>query len=315
MAETAAIQCTGLRKCFGALTAVRDVSLTLARGQILGLVGPNGAGKTTLMRMLATLLRPTQGQILTFGHDALADPVSVRRSIGYLPDFFNLHRELTLAECLRFYAHAYGVPASEVAQRVRAALAATGLHDKADDLVRHLSRGMVQRLGMAMLIARDADVLILDEPASGLDPHARVQLRHLLRDLGQRGKAILISSHILNDLEETCTHVAIMDRGQVVLQGTVAELRGRALGGLHYRIRVLGDPAAARDAAARAGALHIEMEQAAIQVVVTDEQSIAHINSGLVTAGIAVAELRLLSDLENAFVRVTSAEEVQGVAS
>ena len=141
------LECMGLGKNFGALAAVRNVDLTLSRGQILGLVGPNGAGKTTLMRMLATLLSPTQGEVRIGGQDPRRDLQAVRRRIGYLPDFFNLHRDLKLRECLTFYAHAYSIAAGEIPGRVRQSLAATGLLEKEDDYVRHLSRGMVQRLG------------------------------------------------------------------------------------------------------------------------------------------------------------------------
>jgi ABC-2 type transport system ATP-binding protein len=309
-AEVTMMECAGLSKDFGTLAAVREVSLSLCRGQVLGLVGPNGAGKTTLLRMLATLLHPTRGDVWICGQSPGSDLMTVRRRIGYLPDFFNLHRDLKLRECLTFYAHAYSVPPADILNRVREALVATGLLEKENDFVRHLSRGMVQRLGMAMLMTRDAEIMILDEPASGLDPTARVQLRALLRRLSSQGKAILISSHILSDLEESCTHVAIMDRGRLVMRGTVDEIRQGVFAGLRYRIRVLDDPASALSAAVSAGALKAAVEDGALLVNASGDDHISRINACLVAGGFRVAELRLVSKLEDAFMKLTTGEEV-----
>lgn len=303
------LECTGLWKNFGTLAAVQDVSVSLCRGQVLGLVGPNGAGKTTLMRMLATLLHPTRGEVRICGQTPHSHLLDVRRRIGYLPDFFNLHRDLKLRECLTFFAHAYSVPAAEIPGRVLRSLEATGLIEKENDYVRHLSRGMVQRLGMAMLMTRDAEIMILDEPASGLDPTARVQLRLLLKELSGQGKAILISSHILNELEEACSHVAIMDRGRLVLRGTVGEIRKGVFAGLRYRIRILGDPGAALQAALKAGASQAAIADGALIVDAADEEQIAQINARLVAGGIRVAELRMISNLEDAFMKITAGGE------
>ena len=245
-----------------------------------------------------------------FGHDAAADPVTVRRQIGYLPDFFNLHRDLTLAECLCFFALAYDVPPAAIPQRIHDALAATSLLEKRDDLVQHLSRGMVQRLGMAMLMVRNAEILLLDEPASGLDLGARVQFRQLLRDLGRQGKAILISSHILSELEDTCTHVAVMDRSRLLEMGTCDEIRRRTFACLRYRIRVLGDLAAAQAAAARAGLTLTPATPGVLTLDAAAEEDVARANAALVAAGVPVVEIQLLSDLENAYVRITAGGEV-----
>jgi ABC-2 type transport system ATP-binding protein len=309
------LQCHSLCKTFGTLAAVQDVSLALHRGQILGLVGPNGAGKTTLMRMLATLLHPTQGSVWIAGQDASSHLHQLRRHIGYLPDFFNLHRDLTLRECLNYYAHAYDVPRESIPGNIEQALSATGLLDKRDDFVRHLSRGMVQRLGMAMLMTRNAEIMILDEPASGLDPTARVQFRHILKALGAAGKAILISSHILNELEDACTHIAIMDRGRLLMRGTVNELRQRVFARLRYQILILGDTEAALPIAVAAGALNPNIKDGHLALDVTDETHIAQINAQLVRAGIAVTGLRLLSNLEDAFMKITSAEDTHHVSA
>ena len=210
-----------LRKEFGTLVAVNDISFSLEPGQVLGLVGPNGAGKTTLLRMLATILKPTSGDIRILGHGSRVDYLEIRRHIGYLPDFFNLYDDLTIYECLEFFAAAYGVPASEIPDRVAHTLKLTDLESKRGDFVKHLSRGMVQRLGVAALVVHEPEVLLLDEPASGLDPRARIQLRDMLRCLSGEGKTIVISSHILNDLAGFCSHIAIMDRGRFIVCGDV----------------------------------------------------------------------------------------------
>ena len=218
------VQLQGLRKEYSSLAAVDDVSFSVEPGQVVGLIGPNGAGKTTLLRMLATLLPPTDGTATVCGADLRKQPLAVRRSIGYLPDFFNLYPDLTLRECLDFFARAYGVAAEAVAERVEATLTFVNLESKKDSLIRHLSRGMVQRMGLATLLVREPEVFLLDEPASGLDPMARIQLRDILRRLSQQGKTILISSHILTELSGFCTHIAIMNRGQLVMYGSVEEI-------------------------------------------------------------------------------------------
>lgn len=302
----------GLLKAFGSTRAVDGVDFALRKGEILGLVGPNGAGKTTLMRVLATLLPPTRGQARVFGIDVRVGYLDIRRRLGYLPDFFNLYRNLTVGECLRFFAHAYGAPPLDVPARVARALESSGLTGQADTHIRHLSRGMVQRLGMAVLLARDADLLILDEPASGLDPRARVQLRDLLKTLGRAGKTILVSSHILSDLADACTHVAIMDRGRLVMHGPVSEVLRRG-GARRVLFRVLGDVAPAADCLRKGGATDIEPMPDGLLVGVAEPEEVAAMNSRLVHAGIGVAGIEPRNEgLEDVFMRITGAAE--GVA-
>ncbi len=230
-----------LRKEFGTLVAVNDVDLTLERGSVLGLVGPNGAGKTTLLRMLATLLEPTDGRANVLGYDLRKQYLKIRRSIGFMPDFFNLYNDLTLEECLRFFAEAYRVDKSVIPQKVNAALEYVDLVDKRRDFVRRLSRGMVQRMGVAALLVHDPEVLLLDEPASGLDPAARIKLRTILRGLADQGRTVIISSHILTELAGLCSHIVIMDKGSIIANGTVDEIHQKLAPMRSLTIELLDD--------------------------------------------------------------------------
>lgn len=235
------LKVVGLTKEFGSLVAVKNATFSAGQGQIIGLIGPNGAGKTTLIRMVATRLRPTSGVVEIAGYDAVRDHVRIRRHIGYLPDFFNLYNDLTIEECLTFFAEAYGVSPSAISGQVDAVLRDVSLEDKRADFVRHLSRGMVQRLGLAVLMVHDPDIYLLDEPASGLDPQARKELRRILTRLGSNGKTVLISSHILSELSDMCTHVAIMDHGKILLFDEIDRLRRFHEGTRIVRISVLDD--------------------------------------------------------------------------
>ena len=213
-----------IRKEFGALVAVNDVSLTVEKGQVLGLIGPNGAGKTTLLRILATLLRPTDGSAEILGHSLTKRYLEIRKHIGFMPDFFNLYNDLKLDECLEFFAKAYKVPAKLIPKKIDEALEYVELAHKRDDYIRHLSRGMVQRMGVATLLVHDPQILLLDEPASGLDPKARIKLRQILKRLSAEGRTVIISSHILTELSGFCSHVAIMNAGKIVVIGDVDQV-------------------------------------------------------------------------------------------
>ncbi len=213
-----------LRKEYGALVAVNNISFAIESGQILGLIGPNGAGKTTLLRMLATDLRPTAGNARALGLDIRRDCRKVRQIIGYMPDFFNLYHDLKLCECLEFFARAYKVKPGSIARRIDEALEFVELKDKRNDMVRHLSRGMTQRFALATLLVRDPEIYLLDEPASGLDPKARIQLRRVMEKLSQRGKTVIISSHILTELSGFCSHIAIIDKGRLLVHGRVDDI-------------------------------------------------------------------------------------------
>jgi ABC-2 type transport system ATP-binding protein len=299
----------GIRKEFGTLVAVNDVDISIGNGQVLGLIGPNGAGKTTLLRMLATLLRPTGGSAKLLGYDLLDDYLEIRKRIGYLPDFFNLYNDLTLRECLYFFAKAYEVPADRIPGQVDMALDFVELAHKSDELIQHLSRGMVQRLGMAIVLVHDPEVFLLDEPASGLDPKSRMQLRDILRRLSANGKAIIISSHILSELSDFCTHVAIMDKGRMVVSGAVDEVQKRIVGARKVAVTVLdGGERAAELVGTFAGARVISVHENVIHAEVKDGlEQMAALNAFLVGKGISVASLAAeKSNLEDLFVRITT---------
>ncbi len=223
----AIIEARGLTKRYGKLTALRSLDLTVEEGAVFGFVGPNGAGKTTTMRILATLLRPTAGEAWVAGHSVLTQRRGVRRAIGYMPDFFGVYGDMKVWEYLDFFAACYEIPA-ETRQRLTGdLLELVDLAHRREDYVDALSRGMKQRLCLARTLAHDPQVLILDEPASGLDPRARIEIRELLRELQGMGKTILVSSHILSEIQEICTHVGIIEAGQLVATGTLAEMRKR----------------------------------------------------------------------------------------
>ena len=302
------LEATGIRKEFGTLVAVNDVALSVEPGQVVGLIGPNGAGKTTLLRMLATLLRPTRGHIRVLGLDTATDYLKIRRRIGYLPDFFNLYNDLTARECLSFFAKAYGVDTVRIPARVDAVLESADLRDKADDFVRHLSRGMVQRMGLAVLMVHEPELFLLDEPASGLDPIARVQLRHILRRLSGEGKTIIISSHILTELSDFCTHMAIMNKGVLTLYGDVKEIQRRSAGGRRVRVSVLDDADRAADIIrGLAGCRVLAVRDRTLTAEVDgDEARLAALNAELVNRGLkVVAFAEEKTSLEDVFLKVS----------
>jgi ABC-2 type transport system ATP-binding protein len=237
---TTAVHTSGLTKRFGRSTAVAGVQLDVEAGEIFGLVGPNGAGKTTTLKMLATLLPPTTGDAEVGGHSVRNNPDGVRGVIGYMPDTFGVYDDMRVWEYLDFFGRCYGMTAARRRQMIGDLLELVDLADKKGDYVQDLSRGMQQRLCLAHALVHDPQVLLLDEPASGLDPRARVELRELLRELRALGKTILISSHILPELEELCTSVAIIDHGRVLASGRVEDIADRFRVGGVYRATVIG---------------------------------------------------------------------------
>ncbi|MBL7075846.1 MAG: ABC transporter ATP-binding protein [Kiritimatiellae bacterium] len=305
------IHTDALRKDYGSLVAVRDVSIRVDAGQVVGLIGPNGAGKTTLLRMLGTLLSPTSGSASVLGCDVQREYLGIRKRIGYLPDFFNLYKDLTLRECLMFFARAYGADEATARQRGNTALEYVNLTDKADSLIRHLSRGMVQRLGVASLIVHEPDLFLLDEPASGLDPEARIGLRRVLKKLSEEGRTVVISSHILTELSGFCSHIAIMNKGKMEVFGDVDEVQRRAAGANRLRISVLDDA----DKAAHvieASELYTLASSDGNDLIVTapdDRSALAQLNRQLVEAGVDVVTFATEEmSLEDVFVQISGQE-------
>jgi ABC-2 type transport system ATP-binding protein len=209
---------------YGKTPAVRDLSLDIPRGEIFGFIGPNGAGKTSTIKVLATLLKPTRGSALVCGIDVTAQPGLIRGKIGYMPDFFGVYEDLTVEEYLHFFAAAYRIDSAKRKAVVSDVLALTDLTAKQHAPVDSLSRGMKQRLGLARVLLHDPDLLLLDEPASGLDPRARIEMRELLKELQKMGKTILVSSHILHELSQFCTRIGIIEAGQMMAEGSLTDI-------------------------------------------------------------------------------------------
>ncbi len=226
--NSAAIATNLLTKRYGSLMALDALSLRLDQGDVFGFIGPNGAGKSTTMKILAGLLSPTSGSAAVLGKNVISNGEFIRRSVGYMPDSFGVYEDLKVCEYLEFFASAYGIPRKQRRKIVQDVLELTDLKYKQDAFVDSLSRGMQQRLGLARVLVHDPPILLLDEPASGLDPRARIEIRELLKELQRLGKTIMISSHILSELGEFCNKLGIIERGKLIISGTIDELMAMA---------------------------------------------------------------------------------------
>ncbi|MCC6446774.1 MAG: ABC transporter ATP-binding protein [Armatimonadetes bacterium] len=233
------IEC--LHKEYRNLVAVKNLSLELEEGDIFGFIGPNGAGKTTTIKMLATLLKPTSGSAWIGGHHVFEQPEKVRGLIGYMPDFFGVYDDIKVWEYLDFFASAYRIPRDQRPGIIDDVLELTDLTVKKESYVEELSRGMKQRLCLAKTLVHDPKVLLLDEPASGLDPRARIEIKELLKELRSMGKTIIISSHILPELADFCNKIGIIEQGNLVVAGDVNDIMKQLTGGRVYEIKVAGE--------------------------------------------------------------------------
>lgn len=238
------LQLTDLRKVYGPLVAVDSLNLSLQPGDIFGFIGPNGAGKTTTIRMIATLLQPTSGKATIDGIDVVQNPMEVRPLLGYMPDFFGLYDDIKVWEYLDFFAAAYRIPRNQRPAIISSVLELTDLTIKRDAFVQTLSRGMQQRLCLAKCLVHDPKVLLLDEPASGLDPRARIEIKSLISELGRMGKTVIVSSHILPELADFCNKVGIIERGKLLVSGAVEEIVRKLQPHRLITIRVLGEAVA-----------------------------------------------------------------------
>ncbi len=236
--EMAMIEVRNLVKRFKKTEALKGVSFDIDKGDIYGYIGPNGAGKTTTIKVLATLLMPTAGEAFIDGSDVVRDPMSVRKIIGYMPDFFGVYDEMKAWEYLDFFAACYRIPKQKRVGIIDDVLELTDLSTKKESFVHELSRGMKQRLCLARCLVHDPKVLLLDEPASGLDPRARIELRELLKELGRMGKTILVSSHILTELADFCNTVGIIEAGEMILSGRIEDILRQIKGHRMLRIKL-----------------------------------------------------------------------------
>src|SRR3982751_2126969 len=236
-----AVQTTSLTRVYGAMTALSNLDLTVNQGDLFGFIGSNGAGKTTTLRILATFLVPSSGRAEVLGQDVVANADAVRHVIGYMPDFFGVYKDMEVTEYLDFFGACYKIPTAQREKTVNDVLELVGLSEKKGALIGALSRGMQQRLGLARVLIHDPQLLLLDEPASGLDPRARIEMMDILQELQRLGKTIIISSHILSELQTLCNRVAIIEKGKLIYSGPVQGVRDQMASGAIYWVTVRGD--------------------------------------------------------------------------
>ncbi|RYG38252.1 ABC transporter ATP-binding protein [bacterium] len=299
-----------LRKEYGNLTAVKGISFTLQPGDIFGFIGSNGAGKTTTIRMISTLLEPTSGTATLNGADIRREPMEVRRMLGYMPDFFGLYDDVKVWEYLDFFAAIYRVPSRKRNEVIDNVLELTDLTVKKDAFVQSLSRGMQQRLCLARCLVHDPALLLLDEPASGLDPRARADLKELIAELGRMGKIVIVSSHILPELADFCNTVGIIERGELLVSGPVDKIVRQIQPTRVLEVRVIGSSTeAARHASDTPGVLNSEAAsdgEFRLEFNGDDEQQ-ADLVKKLVHGGVRVLSVtEQQADLEDVFLRLTT---------
>ena len=293
---------------FGSLAALTDLNLTVNRGDLFGFIGSNGAGKTTTLRILSTFLTPTAGTAQIMGHDVVKEADAVRHVIGYMPDFFGVYKDMEVTEYLDFFGACYKIPTKKREQTVSDVLELVGLSEKKGALIGALSRGMQQRLGLARVLIHDPALLLLDEPASGLDPRARIELLAILQELRRMGKTIIISSHILRELETLCNRVAIIEKGRMIYSGPVQGVRDQMSPSRIVWVRVAGDSAPAAELLrARPEITEVKPVDHELKITLagadTDQSIIAEV---LVHGGMKLLELREDEiGLEEVFLRVT----------
>lgn len=308
-----------LTKQYGDLIAVDNIDLDLSEGDVFGFIGPNGSGKTTTMRMIATLLNPTHGEAYVCGKSIYTHPQEIRRLVGFMPDFFGVYDDMTVMEYLEFFAATYRIDAAARRKVCEEKLELVDMTFKRDAMVNQLSRGQTQRIGLARVLLHEPQVLLLDEPASGLDPRARIEIRNLLKRLGELNKTVIVSSHILPELADVCTRVGMIEKGKLIVDGYVEEVMRKARERLilYVRVRESGDGQNSGSASCvdRAAALieqaemvdDISIERGTIHVTLAnDVLDYSFLPSLLIEAGFRLELFREEEvNLETAFMQLT----------
>ncbi|MCZ6795612.1 MAG: ABC transporter ATP-binding protein [Planctomycetota bacterium] len=312
-ADDAAIRITGLTKVYDGKRALDSLDLEIRKGDIFGYIGPNGAGKTTTIRILAALLLPTSGRARILGVDVVRRPREIKRLVGYMPDSFGVYDNMTLGEYFDFFAAAYKIPRLRRKRVIGDVLELTDLGDKRRDLVSGFSRGMKQRACLAKTLLHNPQVLILDEPASGLDPRARIELRELLRELRNMGKTILVSSHILTELSTICNTIGIIEKGKLVAAGEVDTILKGLRTHREFTLELLESDACGRAKAwleKRKGVHGVERVERSLAVTMdASDEEVAEMVEGLIAEKIRLVSVQeKIVDLETAFMTLTKGE-------
>ncbi len=313
------LEIQNLTKRYGKFLAVNELNLHVGKGEIFGFVGPNGAGKTTTMRVVCGLLKATSGDVFVDGISAIKSPSSIKRKVGYVPDFFGVYDNLKVTEYMEFYGSLYGIEGSDMETITDGLLELVNLTDKKDFYVDTLSRGMKQRLCVARALIHDPELLVLDEPNSGLDPRARFEMKEVLKNLGSMGKTIIISSHILPELAEMCSSIGIMEKGRLIASGKVEEIMEKSFGSRPIHIKTFNDSQASEEEA-HDNLNRLLMEQPNVkrvsftedEAVVTftgSEEESAKLLKCLVSSGMLISDFyREKEDLESLFLEITGGD-------
>ncbi len=303
------IETRNLTKRYGNLVAVNDINLKLEEGDVFGFIGPNGSGKTTTMRMIATLLNPDHGEAYVCGKSIYTDQEEIRRLVGFMPDFFGVYDDMTVLEYLEFFCAAYRIDSSARRKICEEKLELVDMSFKRDAMVNELSRGQTQRIGLARTLLHEPQVLLLDEPASGLDPRARIEIRNLLKRLGELKKTVIVSSHILPELADVCTRVGMIEKGNLIVDGNVAEVMKKARQRivLHIRVKDRTDEAAKLlEHTDSTEQLNVTSDQMIELTLKADVEDYSAIPGELIGAGFAMTLFREEEvNLETAFMELT----------
>ena len=309
----AAVETFGLTRYYGNLTALNSLDLTINKGDLFGFIGSNGAGKTTTLRILSTFLSPSNGTARVMGHNVVKEAEQVRRILGYMPDFFGVYKDMEVTEYLDFFAACYRIGASKRQQTINDVLELVGLSEKKGALIGALSRGMQQRIGLARVLVHDPQILLLDEPASGLDPRARIEMMAILQELQRIGKTIIISSHILSELETLCNRVAIIEKGGLIYSGPVQGVQSQFSRKQAYRVGVaenLEKAAKLLRESTEISDVELQEDESRIRVELIDPKANASIIASIiVNSGFELTALeREEMNLEDVFLQVTRGE-------